>query len=76
MMEKKRQIEPVGRKVGFQQAEDDDIFYWADKTWQERIAETERLRRLIWTHRFGVYPDKFEKTGRVILKSELEEDDF
>ncbi len=75
-MEKKRKIEIVGRKVSFQQAEDDDLFYWADITWQERIAETECLRQLIWTYRLGTYPTKFEKTGRVILKPELDNEDF
>jgi len=75
-MEKKRKIEIIGRKVNFQQAEDDDLFYWADRTWQERIAETERLRRLMWTYRLGTYSTKFEKTGSVILKSELDNDDF
>ena len=75
-MKSERKIEVVGRKVSFAQAEEDDFLYWADKTPQERIAETERLRRLIWTHRLGSYPTKIEKVGRVISKSELDADDF
>ncbi len=75
-MEQKRKIEVVGRKLSFAEAEDEDIFYWADKTPQERLAETERLRRLVWTHKLGKYPTKMEKVGRVISKSELDKDDF
>ena len=75
-MKSERKIEVVGRVVSFAQAEEDDIFYWADKTPQERIAETERLRRLIWTHRLGSYPTKIEKVGRVISKSELDKNDW
>lgn len=55
-MREKRKIQLIGRKLSFADAEDEDIFFWADKTWAERIAETERLRRLIWTHRLGYYP--------------------
>jgi hypothetical protein len=75
-MKGERKIELVGRKVSFAEAEEDDIFYWADKTWQERIIETERLRRLIWGHRLGAFPEKFEISGRKISKSQLQEDDF
>ncbi len=76
MMEKINKIEPVGRKVNQQQADEDDLFYWADKTWQERIIEAERLRRKIWGYRFGKFPEAFEKVGRKVLKSELDHDDF
>ncbi len=75
-MEKNRKIEIVGRKVSFAQAEEDDLFFWADKTWQERIVEAERLRRLIWTHHLGIFPVAFEKIGRKISKAQLDEDDF
>lgn len=75
-MEKGSKKEIVGRKVSFAQAEEDDLFFWAGKTWQERIAEAERLRRLIWTHRLGYFPETFEKFGRKVLKHQLDEDDF
>jgi hypothetical protein len=75
-MKGERKIEIVGRKASFAEAEEDDIFYWADKTWQERIVETERLRRMIWIHRLGAFPQEFEITGRKISKNQLEEDDF
>jgi len=75
-MKKKRKIEAVGRVVSFQQAEEEDDLYWANATWQERLAETERLRRKIWTLRLGKFPEKMEKVGRVIHKSELDPDDF
>jgi len=75
-MEQKRKIEAFGRKLSFAEAEDEDIYYWADKTPQERITETERLRRLVWTHRLGYFPTSMEKVGRVVSKKELDEDDF
>jgi len=75
-MEKKRKIEVVGRKLSLKEAEEEDLFYWADKTWQERIMEAERLRRLIWGYRLGSFPTSFEVIGRKILKSQLDDDDF
>jgi hypothetical protein len=73
-MEKQRKIALVGRKIGFEEAEEQDILFWASKSWRERLEETERLRRLIWTHLLGSYPSKMEKVGRVIKKSNSEEE--
>jgi len=66
----------VGKKLSLEQTEEADLFYWADKTWQERIMEAERLRRLIWGYRLGSFPTSFEITGRKVLKSQLDNDDF
>ena len=66
-------ISVVGKKVSKNEADDLDILYWANSTWQERLAETERLRRMIWTHLLGYYPTKIEKVGRVIKKNKAEE---
>ena len=74
-MEKDRKIE-VNQETPPAEDSDDYIFYWADKTPQERIAETERLRRLFWTEKLGSYPTSIEKVGRVVSKSELDENDF
>ena len=62
-------ISVVGKKVSKNEADDLDILYWANRTWQERLAETERLRRMIWTHLLGYYPTKIENVGRVFIKN-------
>ena len=66
----KKNIEIVGRVVRKIEADKIDSDAWLSKTSEERLEETERLRRLIWTFRLGIYPDKMEKTGKCILKSE------
>ena len=62
----------VGKKVTFAEAEEDELFFWADKNWKERLEETERLRRIIWTHLLGKYPDKMQKVGSFIKWSSVE----
>ncbi len=68
-MEGENKISVTGKKVSKVEADDMDIMFWANKTWQERLAETERLRRIIWTHILGVYPSKIEKVGFVRKKN-------
>lgn len=67
-MEHRQKIVLTGKKVTLSDAEEQDIYFWADKSSEERLIETERLRRLIWTHLLGMYPVKMEKTGRVVKK--------
>ena len=67
-MSEKKKIEIVGRKVSIAEAEENDILFWASRSWQERLIETERLRRMIWTHLLGTYPDKMQKIGKVIKR--------
>ena len=61
----------VGKKITFAQAEEDELFYWADKNWRERVQETERLRRMIWAHILGKYPEKIEKIGNFVKWSAI-----
>jgi hypothetical protein len=69
-------MEVVGRKLTFAEAQEEDDRYWANASVEERLAETERLRREYYTGLLGKYPDKMEKVGRVVSKHELDEDDF
>ncbi|MEP6846176.1 MAG: hypothetical protein ABI861_09235 [Panacibacter sp.] len=76
-MEQKRKIELVGRKISFAEAEEADDVYWANASVEERLAETERLRRAVWTFRLGTYPQCMEKVGKIISRNEQEDgDDF
>jgi hypothetical protein len=68
----KQKMVLTGRKITFANAEEQDTWFWADKTWQERLAETERLRRLIWTHILGTYPTKMQKVGKVVRRTKLD----
>ncbi|HEX4374639.1 MAG TPA: hypothetical protein VHZ50_15155 [Puia sp.] len=75
-MESKK-IELVGRVVAKDAADEDDFNFWLNKTVEERLAETERLRRMIWTFRLGKYPDKIEKVGKTYnINSISDGDDF
>jgi hypothetical protein len=69
---KKREMEIVGKKVTFEEAEEDEISFWANKTWKERLKEAERLRKIIWTHLLGKFPEKMQKTGEFVKWSSLE----
>ena len=65
-------MELVGKKISFADAEEETLSFWASKSWMERLQETERLRRMIWTYLLGSYPEKMEKIGKVIKWSNLE----
>jgi hypothetical protein len=75
-MKKERKIELTGRSVSLREADDLDIEYWLNKSIEERLTETERLRRMIWSFRLGRYPDKMEKTGKTVSKKEHFSNDF
>jgi glycyl-tRNA synthetase beta subunit len=72
-MAKERKMQMTGRKISFAQAEDADIFFWAEKTISERLEEADRLRKIIWTLRLGTYPKKMTKVGKIVRKNEIEE---
>jgi len=67
-----RKISIVGKKVTFAEAENEDIDFWAERTWKERVAEAQRLRRMIWTHLLGSFPERMRKTGQVIKWSTID----
>lgn len=69
---RKREMVVVGKKSTFDEAEIEDLTFWANKTWKERLAEAERLRRIIWTHLLGKFPEKMQKTGEFVKWSSLE----
>ena len=69
-MEKKMVI--TGRKISFAEAEELDLISWANRTVRERLEETERLRRMIWTQLLGYYPNKMEKKGEVVKYSAID----
>ena len=71
-----RKIKIVGRKTTHAQSEEDDLFYWAEKTWYERLKEVQNLRRMIWSSGKKKYPEKIKITGGKFLKRETDEDDF
>lgn len=71
-MDKKRKIAPIIRKVSFAQAEEEEIAYYAQNSWQNSVRIVEEMRQQIW-HK--VYAAKREL---VIFKRTLkdESDDF
>lgn len=75
-MPEKETFKSGGGKVLFSQTEDDDLFFWADKTIQERLEELYQWNKKIWIKINGSYPKKISKNGGKILKANLDEDDF
>ena len=75
-MPEKETLKSGGGKVSFSQTEDDDLFFWADKTIQERLEELYQWNKKIWIKINGSYPNKISKNGGKILKANLDEDDF
>ncbi len=65
---KKRTMVMVGKATTFADAADDELLFWLAKSIQERLEETERLRKMIWGHLLGSYPKKIEKVGAVVKK--------
>jgi hypothetical protein len=76
-MERKRKIEKVVRKVSFAEAEDSDLFYWADKTIRERLTEVNNWNKKVWMQ---ILKDNFSEkiifTGGKQKKQLTDEDDF
>lgn len=68
---KKREMVLEGKKVTFEEAEQDEITFWMNSTWKERLAEAERLRKIIWTHVLGTYPEKIEVVGAFIKRNKI-----
>jgi len=62
-------MQMVGKKTTFAEAEEEDIVFWFNKSVAERLNEAERLRRMIWTHLLGSYPDKMIHVGSVEEKT-------
>lgn len=75
-MEKEREIKKVWRKVSHEQSEEEDLFYWAEKSWPERLREVQELRELIWSSLGKKYPLKIEIIGSKKIKDFTDEDDF
>ncbi|MBX9782383.1 MAG: hypothetical protein K2X48_03720 [Chitinophagaceae bacterium] len=63
-------------KVSFKETEDDDLFYWSDKTVKQRLEELYEWNKKIWIKINGEYPAKIVKEGGKVLKLNIDEDDF
>ena len=75
-MDVKRKIERVITKVSFDEEDNSDLFFWANKSIAERMTETFDWNKRIWTTIDGEYPNKIERIAEVRRKSETDEDDF
>ena len=76
MILRKGNMEYVGGKVSFEEGEEEDLLYWADKSIKERLIDLLDWNKKVWVKIAGFYPDKIEKVGGKILKTKAEEDDF
>ena len=57
-MSSKRNIEIVGLKGSFAEAEEIDIEYYASIDWKESAVNVERMRRAIWKNEYALKPDR------------------
>ena len=67
-MPKERKIAIVSKKSSLQEAEDDYLFFWADKNVKDRFEELLRLKKNYWGWKLGNYPNSIEK---VVFKRSL-----
>jgi hypothetical protein len=70
-MDVKRKIEPVVRKVSFEEAEELDDLFWMNATVDERLNELINLRIMVFGN--SDYNTQIEKV--VIKRSVYEEED-
>ena len=76
-MEKKRKIEMTGKRVSFDESEEEDLMYWANLPVKERLAKATEWNKKVWQHILkDKYPEKIEKTGGKKNKFLTDEDDF
>ncbi len=73
-MNKKRKIELIVRKVTFEQAEEEDVEFYAKNSWKNSAEIVEEMRRSIWNQAYN----SNSKREKVIFKAGLkdERDDF
>jgi hypothetical protein len=76
-MEKERKIGLVGKKVSFEEGEEEDIAYWANLPVKERMCQAFDWNRKVWKHILKTnYPEKIELVGGKQIKNLTDEDDF
>jgi hypothetical protein len=76
-MEKKRKIALVGKRVSFDESEEDDLMYWANLPVKERLEIAAEWNKKVWQHILkDKYTERIEKTGGKKNKSVTDEDDF
>ena len=73
---RKGNMEMVGGKVSFEQGEEEDLIYWAEKSIKERLLDLLEWNKQVWNKIAGGYPNVIEKTGGKVLKSETDKDEF
>jgi hypothetical protein len=67
-MSKERKIIAVVKKSSIEEAAEDYLFFWMNKSVKERFEELLRLKKNYWSWKLGHYPDHIEK---VVLKRSL-----
>jgi hypothetical protein len=76
MQEKQKKVANVSGKVSFAETEDEDLFYWSDKSIKERLEELYEWNKKVWMKINGSYPLIIAKEGGKVSKINLDEDDF
>lgn len=61
-------IEPIVRKVSFEEAEEIDIECYANMDWKQSASIVEEMRRQIWKKEYNKKPEK------IIRRSSLKDD--
>ena len=75
-MREDRKIAMVVKRTTHAQGEEDDLFFWAEKSWQERLIEVKKWNQAIWNFNGNNDPFKIEVVGGKFLKVVTDEDDF
>ena len=67
----------VGKRVSFDESEEEDLMYWANLPIKERLVEAAEWNKKVWQHILkDKYPERIEKAGGKKNKLVTDEDDF
>ncbi len=73
---KKKEIEIAANRVSFDEAEEADIYFWADKSIKERVGEASKWIDEVWKFHDKVHGKRESIKNGKHLKSQTDDDDF
>ena len=63
-------------KVSFEEAEEEEVTYWAEKSIQERVGEATKWIEYVWKVHKRMHGEEPSLPDGVLIKNQVDEDDF
>ena len=64
------------RKVSFEEAEEEDISYWAEKSIKDRVSEATQWIEHVWQMHKKMHGERASLPDGKQVKNQVDEDDF